>query len=549
MLSTAISGLLAFQRALATTSNNITNVNTDGYSRQVVSLSTRTPQAIGNGYVGKGVDVVGINRVYDNFLLNQVNDRTSSTEQFSAFSAIATQIDSTFGDSEFGLAPALENFFNSLQDVANNPTSTPARQVLLSEASSLSSRFQTLNKQVEDLRSGVNKQLDATSASLNGLATSIADLNRSIISAQGAAGGGQPNDLLDQRDVLVRQLAELTDVTTLPQTDGSLNVYIGTGQSLVLGVTASKITTTRNQFDTLDVEYSLVTGSTTTPISDQLSGGKIGGLLDVKRNLLDTTQDALGRVAIGLANTFNAQHQLGDDLNGNAGGLFFNNVDASAPKVLPSSNNNPAGGSFGITIDNVDQLEVSDYRLSYDGTNFSLLRMSDLTVVDSFTTADLPRTTASEGFTLNLTGSVTSGDQFMVRPVRYAAGSIGVAISDPAKFAAAASGNAIGDNSNALALAALQTQKNLGGGTATYLDAYGELVSDIGVKTNQSLVSGQAQQGLLNQAIDAQQSLSGVNLDEEAANLIKYQQAYQASAKIISVVDTLFQTLINAVGR
>jgi len=549
MLSTAISGLLAFQRALATTSNNITNVNTEGYTRQVVSLGTRSPQLIGNGYLGKGVDVTAINRVYDSFLVSQVNDKTSSTKQYEAYSAVASQIDSTFGSADVGLAPALENFFNSLQDVANNPTSTPARQVLLSEASSLNSKFNTLNRQVEDLRSGINKQLEATSTSLNSLATSIADLNQSIIAAQGAAGGGQPNDLLDQRDVLVRQLAELTDVTTLPQGDGSLNVYIGTGQSLVLGVTASKIATTRNEFDALDVGFSVITGSTATPITEQLSGGKIGGLLDVKRNLLNTTQDALGRVAIGMANTFNAQHQLGDDLNGNAGGLFFTDVDVSSPKALPSSNNNPASGAIGITIDDVNQLQVSEYRLNYDGSNFTLLRMSDLTVVDTFATADLPRTMASEGFTLNLTGSVASGDQFMVRPVRYAAGNIGLAISDPASFAAAASGNAVGDNSNALALAALQTQKSLGGGTASFLGAYGELVADIGVKTNQARVSGAAQQGLLNQAVDAQQGLSGVNLDEEAANLIKYQQAYQASAKIISVVDSLFQTLINAVGR
>ena len=278
-------------------------------------------------------------------------------------------------------------------------------------------------------------------------------------------------------------------------------------------------------------------------------GGKIGGLLDVRRNLLDTTQDALGRVAVALANTFNAQHQLGDDLNGNVGGLFFNDVDVSAPAVLPSSNNNSASGTISITIDDVNQLEVSDYRLSYDGTNYSLLRMSDLSVVDTFTTADFPRTTATEGFTLNIAGGMASGDKFMIRPVRYAAGNIDLAISDPASFAAAASGNAVGDNSNALALAALQSTNTMGGGTATYLGAYGELVSDVGVKTHQSLVGGEAQRGLLNQAIDTQQGLSGVNLDEEAANLLKYQQAYQASARIISVVDTLFQTLISTLGR
>ena len=267
MLSTAISGLLAFQRALATTSHNITNANTEGYSRQTVSLSTRTPQLIGNGYTGKGVDVTAINRVYDNFLVTQVNDRTSSTSEFEAFHAIASQIDSTFGNVDVGLAPALENFFNSLHDVANNPTSTPARQVLLSEASSLNNKFHTLNSQVEDLRSGINRQLESVTSSLNGLATSIADLNKAIVTAKGAAGGGQPNDLMDQRDVLVRKLAELTNVTTLPQSDGSLNVYVGTGQSLVLGGAVSQITITRNEFDPREVEFSLVTGNIVSPIT------------------------------------------------------------------------------------------------------------------------------------------------------------------------------------------------------------------------------------------------------------------------------------------
>ena len=326
-----------------------------------------------------------------------------------------------------------------------------------------------------------------------------------------------------------------------------MNVYIGTGQSLVLGVTASKITITKNEFDPLESEFSLVTGSTAVPITSQLSGGKIGGLLDVRREVLDPAQNALGRIAVGLANTFNTQHQLGDDLNGNPGGLFFNAVDVSSPKSLPSVNNNPASGNINITIDDVSQLEVSDYRLNYDGTNVTLLRLADLTVVDSFTTADFPRSIASEGITLDVSGAINNGDSFLVRPTHYGAAQIDLAISNPASIAAAGSGNASGDNSNALALAGLQTQNTLAGGTTSFVGAYGDLIADVGVKTHQAAVGGDAQRGLLYQAIDARESVSGVNLDEEAANLIKYQQAYQASARIISVVDTLFQTLMDTV--
>jgi flagellar hook-associated protein 1 FlgK len=277
----------------------------------------------------------------------------------------------------------------------------------------------------------------------------------------------------------------------------------------------------------------------------------LGGLLDVREQVIDAGQAALGRIAVALSNTFNTQHQLGDDLNGNAGGLFFNAVDTTAPRSLPSANNDPSSGNFTITINNVSELKASDYRLSYDGgsATFKLMRMSDNTVVDSgFNVGSLPRTIANEGITIDLTGTVAGGDSFLLAPTRYAASQMGLAISDPAEVAAAANGNAVGDNTNALALAGLQTQGTMDGGRASYLDAYGEMVADIGIQTHRAAVNGDAQKALLNQAMEAREAVSGVNLDEEAANLLKYQQAYQASAQVISVVNSLFQTLFNAVS-
>jgi flagellar hook-associated protein 1 FlgK len=367
----------------------------------------------------------------------------------------------------------------------------------------------------------------------------------------GASGGQLPNDLMDQRDVLVNKLAEYVNVNTLANDDGSINVYIGTGQSLVLNNQANTLAVTNNAYDPTQKEISLVTPGSNIKITQQINGGKLGGLLDVREQVIDAGQAALGRVAIALSNTFNTQHQLGDDLNGNAGGLFFGAVDTTAPKSLPSSNNDPTSGNFTITIDDVNELKASDYRLDYDGSSstFTLRRLSDNTVVDSgFNTGSLPRTIANEGITIDLTGTVAAGDSFLLTPTRYAASQMSLAISDPAEIAAAANGNNVGDNSNALALAALQTQGTMDGGTASYLDAYGKMVADIGIQTHRAAVNGDAQKALLNQAIEAREAISGVNLDEEAANLLKYQQAYQASAQVISVVNSLFQTLINAVS-
>jgi flagellar hook-associated protein 1 FlgK len=551
MLNVAVSGLLAYQKALATTSHNISNVGTEGYSRQRVTLSTRTPEPAGNGFLGKGVNVTSVDRVYDQFLVTQLNNRTSSYNQLDAFHTMAVQLDSALGDPAIGLTPALEKFFNAIHDVANDPTSIPARQVMLSQAESLNEQFAHLDRQFGDLRQSVNTQMSNIITEVNDLASAIGDLNEDIVTGIGATGGQLPNDLLDQRDVLVNKLAEYVNVNTLANNDGSINVYIGTGQSLVLSNQANSLQVTNNTYDPTQKEISLVTPGSTVNITPQLNGGKLGGLLDVREQVIDAGQAALGRIAVALSNTFNTQHQLGDDLNGNAGGLFFNAVDATAPRSLPSANNDPSSGNFTITINNVSELKASDYRLSYDGgsATFKLMRMSDNTVVDSgFNVGSLPRTIANEGITIDLTGTVAGGDSFLLAPTRYAASQMGLAISDPAEVAAAANGNAVGDNTNALALAGLQTQGTMDGGRASYLDAYGEMVADIGIQTHRAAVNGDAQKALLNQAMEAREAVSGVNLDEEAANLLKYQQAYQASAQVISVVNSLFQTLFNAVS-
>jgi len=550
MLSTAVSGLQAFQRNLVTIGNNISNVNTEGYSRQSVELSARAPNAASGGFIGTGVDVTAIRRVYDQFLVDQVVSRNSAFNQLDTLQTMASGIDELLANDDVGLNPAVQKFFNALQDVANNPTSIPARQVLISETATLSERFQSFDQRFENLNDSVNNQLIVTTAEVSSIASSIAELNKNIVLQRSLAGGQPPNSLLDQRDRLVNQLSELVSVNTNETSDGSLSVFIGNGQTLVLGGEARTLSTTPNEFDLSRLDVSFESGTASFSINGQLNGGKIGGLLAFRENVLDPVQDSMGRIAIGLASSINVQHQLGDDINGNPGGLFFNDIISTSPEVLASTGNNPASGTVSVAINDSNLIQASEYRLNYDGATFSLTRLSDNTVVDSgFAVTDFPRTVASDGISLNLAGGVSAGDSFLIRPVRNGAGDIGVAISSAAEFAGAASGNALGDNSNALALAALQTQKVLGGSTENFQSAYAKLVSEVGIGTREAKVNANAQRALLDRAVESQQAVSGVNLDEEAANLLKFQQAYQAAAQVIRISDDIFQTLISVTGR
>jgi len=549
LLGTATSALVAYQKALATTGHNIANATTEGYRRQITSLSSNEPEYVGSGFIGRGVHVAAITRAYDQFLYQQVLSRNSQAQEQDAFLGVASQLDATLADPNAGISSILDTFFNAVQDMASNPTSIPARQVVLSEGQSLADRFHTLNRQVADLRDSVNGRLDVAVTQINELAKNIADINVAIVRATGEAGGKPPNDLLDQRELLVQKLSDFTNVTTIMQSDNSMSVFVGSGQSLVLGASANKLVLINDEYDARDKQIVLDVNGVQSNISSQMNGGMVGGLLSVKRDVVDVAQATLGQIATAITAQFNQQHQLGDDLNGNPGGLFFTDILATSPLALSSVNNNPASGNITITINDVNQLQPSDYQLNYNGTtgSFSLIRLADNTLVNgSIPLGSFPVTLASEGITLSLNGSVANGDSFLIRPTHYAAAQFDVAISDPSAVAAAASGTPLGNNENALALAQLQISRAMNNGSTTYQESFGGLIADVGVKTNRAMVNGQAQHALLENALQSLDSVSGVNLDEEAANILKYQQAYQASARVVSTADTIFQSLLNA---
>ena len=718
ILGIGISGLLAYQRALATAGHNITNVNTEGYSRQRVDLGTRPPEFTGDGYVGTGVAVENVRRVYDGFLTSQVRNSTASFSQTDYFHTLASRIDNLLADPQAGLTPALQSFFGSAQGVANDPSSLAARQVLLSEASTLVERFHYLDTRFSELSSSINVDIKNIVTEINSLAQGIASTNQDIALATGSGAGVLPNDLLDKRDALIVELSKRISVTTVPQDDGSINIFIGNGQSIVSGFRTQVLDTVQNQFDParLDVGYKI--GTSVINVTDQLNGGKLGGVLDFRKNTLDEARKLLGRVAIGVSDTFNDQHKLGQDLNGQLGGDFFKVPPIQIqPRVL-----NTGTGSITASLVNPGAVTTSDYRLTYNGANaYTLQRLSDNQTFAINTGGTSPYTTEEfDGFSLRITAGAAINDSFLVQPTSTASQNIGLTITDPKAIAAAApirassafanagtgvinsavvntpnnrvslqftsattynvldettgaslaqnlsyvSGSSIGfngwtaqisgavvsgdkfyvdktvttfdaantgtgaissaavsppdpdlrdpvtitfntppttfnvagvttgspvvtvpyvsgqaisfngwtikvtgapaagdvftvgantngvsDNRNALLLAQLQTKSTLDNGTATYQDAYSQLVANIGSQTHQADITRDAQEVLKNQAIASRDSLSGVNLDEEAADLVRLQQAYQAAAQVIAVSDTLFQALLSAVRR
>ncbi|NOT11318.1 MAG: flagellar hook-associated protein FlgK [Methylococcaceae bacterium] len=543
LLGISLSGLNAAQLSLETASNNITNANTEGYSRQRVELGTRPSEFTGVGYIGNGVNVETVARSYDQFITNQLISSNSAYSESNVLSSLASQVDNIVANESTGLSPVLKSFFNAVNEVANDPSSIPVRQVMVSEANALAQQFNTLSVQFDSLLAQTNSRLQSNLDDINNYAKNVAELNAQLAYGSNRSGVEQfANELLDKRDTLIAKIAEKVSVSTIPQTDGSMSVFFGSGYPLVLGAKAASLTLagTASDFSHKDILFNGL------KITNQISGGELSGTIKFRDQILEPSKQQLGLLAAGFAIEFNELHGTGFDLNGVAGNpLFGLGTSVTDVPVIPDPS---AAGIVSAAYDptTTGQLYPSDYELSYDGTDYTLTRLSD----NSLTTfSALPSTTtiAGPGFTITTTGTV-AGDSFLIRPTYDAASKITTLISRPEEIAAAGANTAIpGDNTIALGLARLENQPILLNGKTTFSDAYGQLVSKVGTLTNEAKTNASAQEVLFNQAKQSQQSLAGVNLDEEAANLIKYQNSYQAAAQAISVARSLFDTLIGAV--
>ena len=640
IFSIGVTGLNAAQAGMLTTSHNIANASTAGYNRQQIVQGTNTPVFSGAGFLGQGTNVQTVKRIYDQFLGSQVLSAEAGAAEMSSYLAQISQIDNLLADPSAGLSPALANFFKGVQDVAANPASIAGRQSMLSAGQTLAARFQALDQRLSEIREGTNQQIAAQITQINTYSAQLADINQRIILAQAGGANQPPNDLLDQRDQMVKELNQLVRVTTVVQGDGSFSLFIGSGQPLVVGSQSYQMQTVPSVDDPTRVTVALVgVGGTLLRLPEsQITGGNLSGLLNFRSQTLDGIQNSLGRIALTLGQNFNDQHRLGQDLAGALGQNFFN---LGSPVVLPSSLNTGTGApAVSIDAGTIAQLTTSDYRLNFVGGNYRLTRLSDNQVQ---TFATLPQTV--DGMRIDAgTWLPNANDSVLIQPTRSGASSIKVAFSDGSLIAAAApirtasaltntgtaqitpgvvngppptnaslqnevtisftsattfdvldvtSGttlatgvaytpgadisyngwatqingnpaagdsfsiaanvNGVADSRNAVLLGALQTRSTMlgnatSGATASYQSAYAQIVSAVGSKTNEVTALGAAQQGLADHATQTLQSLSGVNLDEEAANLLRYQQSYQASAKVLEIASKIFDEII-ALGR
>lgn len=627
-----ISGLTAFQTRLATTGHNIANVNTDGYSRQTVGLQTLSPQQGDFGYVGSGVQVSEIRRNYDDFLAGRVRSAVSSWEESEYLYSRALQVDNVIADPAAGMSGVLGDFFNAVSDVADDPTSIPARGVMLNQAEVLTSRFQSLDSYFGNLRQQSQTDMKSFAGEINRLSESIAELNLQIQESGLGYAGQQPNDLLDQRDRLVDELNKFVNVSTFVQSDGMMNVFTGNGQALVLATSHNTLEVANSNLSAdLRTLYLRTPDGNRVEITDQISGGRLGGLLRFQKEVLDPAQDGLGLMAIGLAGFLNEEHGTGMDLDGELGNDFFS---LASPQLLGHSSN---AGTASASFDDLAQLQAEEYDLRYDGATWQLTRLGDGQVVPMTGTGTAGDPFIADGVAIVISPGAAAGDRYLLRPTRGGAANIDLQITDPRDIAAAdpvatsaqpgntgsgaigagyletrsggslaglpvtltynagtlqydlSSGGSIpydpatdsgstatvtiaglgdfsfrltgapangdvfslddntggvGDNRNALRLAALRTENVLFGGGASIADAYGATVADVGTRVNRAQSGVEVQKQLLEQAQSAKDAVSGVNLDEEAADLVQFQQAYQASAQVIAAANTLIDTLL-----
>jgi len=677
LISIGLSGLAASQAALSTTGNNITNVSTAGYSRESVMTTASNLQNIGVGYLGTGTTISDVRRIYNSYMDTQLQTSTALASDATAYSTQASSVDTLLSDSSTGISSVLTSFFSAVQTASATPSDVSARQALLTQASTLSNRFNAISTQLTQQNDSINSELTTVSTQVNKLSSSIADLNKQITAMTGT--GTTPNSLLDQRNEDVRSLNELVGVT-VQQRDGNYDVYLGSGQALVNGTTANTLTAAASTADKSQYALTVNYQSYSSDVTSVVTGGELGGLLRFRSDVLNPAMSDLGRTAIVASDAINTQLAQGVDLNGNFGTSVFSDINsttAMADRSSASSKNSAGSGNLNVSISDSSALTTDDYTVKFSsGTAYTVTR-SDGSAMGSYDLSTTPAPTI-DGFTLALNGGgLAAGDTFKVSPTRSGAADMSTTLTDANKIALAsplasttssgnvgssamtqpvltdsvdiydstaqsdlqtgiknstpiklvfgtagtgtqgysvyssdgtpigtgtvvpgqsntlnisvpmvdASGNKIldssgtqktftfqttvsgtasandsysvsfnssgvSDNRNATSLLGLQTKAtvgiNSGNAGMTLTSAYASLVETVGAKASQATIDTTATTAVLTQAKANRDSVSGVNLDDEAANLVKFQQYYTASSQIIKTAQDIFSTLINA---
>lgn len=541
LINSAMSGLSAAQSALNTVSNNISSYNVAGYTRQTTILGASNSTLTGGGWVGNGVYVSGVQREYDAFITNQLRAAQNQSSGLTTRYQQMSKIDDVLSDTTNSLSANLQDFFKSLQTLVSNAEDPAARQTVLGKADGLVNQFKTNDQYLRDQDAQVNTAISTSVDQINNYAKQIANLNDQISRLTGVGAGASPNELLDQRDQLVSELNKIVGVDVTVQDSGTYNISIANGYTLVQGSNASQLAAVKSSADPARTTIAYVdTAAGNVEISEkQITTGSLGGLLTFRSQDLDQARNTLNQMALAFADAMNTQHQAGFDANGDKGGKLF---DFGSPAVL-SNGKNTGSASVTATMTDSTKVKATNYKVEYNGTDWTITRLSDNT---SFTAKpDASGNLSFDGLNVKISGSADNKDSFIVKPVNDVIVNMDVAISDESKLAmASAKGSGESDNTNGQKLLDLQSAK-LVGGNKTFNDAYAALVSTVGSTTASLKTSSETKVNVVTQLTKQQQSISGVNLDEEYGNLQRYQQYYLANAQVLQTASTLFDALIN----
>jgi len=527
------STIFTSQTALNVTSHNIANVNTPGFSRQEAILEVSTPIAIRGGFVGSGVNVGQIRRHYDNFIQSQLLGQYQNYGRSTALENAFSQIEQIFNEAKnMGLSVPLSDFFNSWQDLSTNPEGQTQRTVLLQKTESFVIAAKRMERGITENLNNLNQQISNIVDHINNIASQIAELNERIMSSEGSLNTGQANDLRDQRQNLLNELGQLVESSSYEEPDGSINISVGM-KSLVY----------KSEYNVLSVkvdeEGDREIYLENSNITFQINKGQIGGIISARDTIQNNQLKGLRRLIASLIKEINLIHQSGYGLDGSTGNDFFNPLDLSF-------GNFSSGAGITGSITNLSQLTLDEYEITFDGSgNYHVLNKD--TNAEVATGAYISGNPINfEGISVTITGAVNSNDKFSVSPLTNVIQNFGTSISDYRKIAASGSFAGLpGDNTNALNIIKL-TEENLSElGGKTFTEFYKGIVSDVAKLTSSASDSLTFDAKLLEEISMRRESISGVSLEEEAVNLIKYQRALEAGARIIKVTDELLQTVIN----
>ncbi|OON40688.1 flagellar hook-associated protein FlgK [Izhakiella australiensis] len=549
LINSAMSGLSAAQNALSVTSNNISNYAVAGYSRQTIVLSQAQSTLMGSQYYGNGVNTSGINREYDQFITAQLRGAAATSSGLTTQYNQVSNIDNLLADSTTSLSSTLQSFFSSVQNVVNSADDPSSRTTLLGGASELVNRFKTTDDYLRSLDSSVNTAVSSSVDQINTYSSQIANLNTQIAKLKGAGAGNAPNDLLDQRDQLVNQLNQLVGVNVSQQDGGSYIISTAGGVNLVQGDSFNKLAAVPSSSDPSRLTVAsvdAVTGATSEIPEQFINSGSLGGVIQFRTQNLDPARNQLNQLALAMGDSFNIQHEKGFDAKGNAGVAFFNLGSASAI----ANTKNTGSASLSLSYTKTSDVTASNYQVSYDGSQWNVTKLPGNTTVSATAGTDGSGnpTLSFDGLQVSISGTAAARDSFVVKPVSDVIAGMSVNITDQSQIAAAGTkGSGQSDNENARQLLALQTQKVVNGGS-TITQAYASLVANVGNQTDNLKTTSTTQANVVTQLTNQQQSVSGVNLDEEYANLTRYQQYYIANAQVLQAASATFNSLIGALS-